>query len=126
MTLKNGTVYSGVFDKGVFLNNYCRRTYRIGDLKQYNTILFEGRLLYIKGRAANNKRVSEVVLSWNNSTVSPDLQVQLIREDNKSFNIYSGFVETNNAVRTVEIKSTYGYHHSKKSANVAVNTTTKT
>src|SRR5690606_31756555 len=100
------------------------RTYRIGDLKQLSTVAWgDGWAVYIKGRATHANGEEVGVLS-NGKTVSPGYEVKLIREDNRYFHEFGGFVEVQDPGKTVENTSTYGYHDSKKSANVVVNTTT--
>lgn len=127
LTLKDGTTYNGNFISGKLSKTYSNRTFRVGDLKQYSSIRWsDGRAFYIKGWKTNTKGVSEVVLSYHNITVDPNLEVQLIREDNSYFKKFGGFVEVVEPGKTLEKSSTYGYHDSKKSGNVVVTNTTKT
>ena len=122
----NGIAQTGTFANGKLVRQYQMRSYPIGDLQKNNTILYEGRLFYIRGRAVNASGVNEVILSWHNIPVHPDVKVQLVREDNSHFRVYGGFEEVRTGGKPVESKSTYGYYDNKKSANVVVNRTTTT
>lgn len=137
MVLKNGTTYDGAFAKGYFTNGKIFKYLR--DVQEKEVIPYgNGLMAYVKGwkkvtktRRVMGSEVSETVDGREISTeiaLSADLFVEVLgwRDDNLW---YGGFVEKQalaSAGKTEEKTSTYGYHDSKNSANVVVNTTTKT
>lgn len=137
MVLKNGTTYDGSFVKGYFTKGKIFKYLR--DVQENEVIPYGNNLMaYVKGwkkvtktkavlGGAVSENVNERELSTE-TTLSPDMFVEVLGwRDNKLW--YGGFVEKKvlaSEGKTVENTSTYGYHDSKKSANVVVNTTTKT
>lgn len=137
MVLKNGTTYHGTFTKGYFTKGKIFKYLR--DVQGNEVIPYLNNLMvYVKGWIKVTKTnkvmggevsetVDEIELS-SEVTWSPDEFVEVLGlRDDKLW--YGGFVnkqELASAGKTVENTSTYGYQDSKKSANVVVNTTTKT